>query len=168
MATNDRSHDTYAAGLRHAYGMKQQSLAVLTREIERLETYPPAQERLREHVGDTRLQIARLERLLSEAREQPSDLGDGFVEATAEVWSNKSRREGPDLLRAICSHIAFATYQIATYKTLINLARTAGQIAELPYLEQCLDEEKAMSSWLDAHLTRMAEQASRAGFHGAN
>jgi len=56
--------DLYAAGLVNAHALENQAVQLLSCQVERLEGYPQMEQRMRQHIDESRRQAARLEEIL--------------------------------------------------------------------------------------------------------
>lgn len=63
MATSPR--DTYITGLVNAHALENQAISILSRQVERLESYPEMSDQLRRHIDESKTQAARLEEILN-------------------------------------------------------------------------------------------------------
>jgi hypothetical protein len=78
------ARENLATWLRDAYAMEGQAIELLESQIQRLENYPEAQPRLRQHLGETKEQQAAVEQCLERLGESPS----GLKEATMRFGAN--------------------------------------------------------------------------------
>ena len=63
MATNPR--DTYITGLVNAHALEEQAVSLLSRQVERLESYPEMSDQIRLHIDEFKAQAQRLEEILN-------------------------------------------------------------------------------------------------------
>ena len=57
-----------------------------------------------------------------------------------------------EVLRNTFADFAFENYEIASYTSLIGLARASGADAAVPLLEENLHEEEQMAAWLESNI----------------
>ncbi|MGA7327216.1 MAG: DUF892 family protein, partial [Rhodomicrobium sp.] len=57
-----------------------------------------------------------------------------------------------EIVKNSLADFAFENYEIASYKSLIQLAQETGNQDAVQPLRQTLSEEEAMAHWLDEHL----------------
>ena len=156
----------FITGLKDAHALEHQALALMDRQLNHLEHYPEVSQRLREHCGETEGQIRRLEQILGTFDVGPSMLKDttmaigGNLAALAHVFA-------PDeIIKNSFANFAFENFEAASYTSLITVADLGGFQTARPLLEQTLDEEKRMASWIEEHtadITRQYLQRRSAG-----
>ena len=70
MAQNEML-DIYLAGLRNAHALENEALSIMSRQVERLESYPEVSKRLQEHMRETEIQQERLKTFLPSSMTTP-------------------------------------------------------------------------------------------------
>lgn len=153
----EEARKIYLIGLKNAHAMENQALSIMRPQLERLEHYPDVQRQLDKHIGETEGQIARLDQILEQADEDASSLKDSFLSAFGSMAALGHVFAGDEVLKNSFANFAFENYEIAAYKALIATAEANGETAAAQLLQQNLEEEKAMASWLDAHLPEVTE-----------
>jgi ferritin-like metal-binding protein YciE len=142
----------YHTGLRNAHALEQEASQIIARQLDRLVNYPAVAQRLQTHLQETRTQQSRLESILSRHQTSHSSIKDivaGFMGNMAALGHTPAEDE---ILKNSFANFAFENYEIAAYKSLIQMAEAAGDSAAVPELQQSLREEQEMATWLDAHL----------------
>ena len=124
----------------------------MNRQVERIENYPDIKAKLEQHIQETHNQIQRLERILESLGESRSVLKDNALSLTGNLAAIAHAFTQDEILKNSIAHFAFENFEIASYKSLIQLAgQTGHHEAEQP-LKETLREEEAMASWIDGHL----------------
>jgi ferritin-like metal-binding protein YciE len=119
----------------------------MNRQVERI-----VKAKLQQHIQETPEQIARLERILESLGESRPVLKDNALSLTGNMAAITHALTQDEIIKNSIANFAFENYEIASYKSLIQLAGETGhQEAELP-LQVTLREEEAMASWIDGHL----------------
>lgn len=142
--------EIYVTGLRNAHAMENQALAIMRPQVTRIEHYPEMAERLDQHVIETEGQIARLERLLEMAGSSHSSLKDTASTIGGTMAALGHAMAPDEIVKNSFANFAFENYEIAAYKSLLALAEEAVDDDAISLLQQNLDEEIAMSEWLDS------------------
>jgi ferritin-like metal-binding protein YciE len=145
----------YHTGLRNAHALEQEASQIIGRQLDRLENYPAVANRLRTHLEETRTQQNRLETILTRHQASHSTVKDmvaGFMGNMAALGHTPAADE---ILKNSFANIAFENYEIAAYRSLIQMAEAAGDAAAVPQLQLSLAEEEAMAAWLDTHLAEV-------------
>jgi ferritin-like metal-binding protein YciE len=149
--TSQTARDLFVTGLRNAHAMERQAEELMERQSERTSDYPEVQGRLREHLEETRNQIARLDRCLEACGETASTLKDATLSFMGNMAAMGHAMAGDEILKNTFANNAFEHYEIAAYKSLIALAKEAGIDAD-GLLRQSLREEEEMAEWIDSHI----------------
>jgi ferritin-like metal-binding protein YciE len=79
------ARESLAAWLRDAHAMEGQAITLLETQIDRLESYPEAIPRLKQHLAETRDQQAKVERCLQALGEDTSTLKDAAMKVGANL-----------------------------------------------------------------------------------
>lgn len=151
-SNSDKANKIFLVGLRNAHALENQAIELMSRQAERLQNYPQVEQRLRQHIEETKGQAQRLDQIFASLGESPSTLKDtamafmGNVAGLAHSWA------ADEILKNSFANFAFENFEIASYKSLITVAEAAGQQSSIPVLQSILQEEVAMASWLDEHL----------------
>ncbi|WP_342640076.1 ferritin-like domain-containing protein [Rhodoligotrophos ferricapiens] len=144
--------DVFLAGLRNAHAVENEAVSLISRQVERLENYPEAAQRLQQHLTETEGQISRLEAILDSVGDSPSTFKDTAAKVMANMAAMGHSMAGDEILKNTFANYAFENYEIASYKSLITIAEAGGFSSAVPALKQSLDEEMAMADWLDKHI----------------
>ncbi|RWB72396.1 MAG: ferritin-like domain-containing protein [Mesorhizobium sp.] len=152
------TRSTFVTGLRNAHAMENQALSIMRPQVERIENYPEVAERLRQHIAETEGQIKRLEDLLEGIEEDSSTIKDTVMSAVGSVAAMGHSMAGDEILKNSFANFAFENYEIAAYKSLITLGRAIGYDQATDSLQQSLEEEQAMATWLDQNLEAVTLQ----------
>ncbi|WP_191057637.1 ferritin-like domain-containing protein [Geminicoccus harenae] len=158
----------FVDGLRNAHALENQALSIMNRQLDRLEKYPEVAQRLRTHVEETNGQIGRLEQILQSLNESHSamkDLGASFMGNMAALGHTVA---GDEILKNSFANFAFENYEIAAYKSLIEIAQRGGFQNAIPLLEASLKEEQAMAAWVDQNLPAVTDRYLQLSVAGAD
>lgn len=144
--------DIYVTGLRNAHALETQAVQLLSRQVERLENYPAMEQRMREHIEESRNQAARIEQILDRLGTSHSAFKDavtGFMGNVAALGHTLAQDE---VVKNTFANFAFEHFEIASYRALLEMADAAGDGQAPALLRQSLDEEVRMAQWIDQHL----------------
>ncbi len=141
--------DIYITGLRNAHAMENQALAIMRPQIGRIEHYPEMAQRLEQHVAETEGQLRRLDTLLEMVDAKNSGLKDAALSLGGTMASLGHTVAPDEIVKNSFANFAFEHYEIAAYKSLLALAQELGHQDAVALLQETLDEEIAMSEWLD-------------------
>ncbi len=151
--TTERANSVFVTGLKNAHALENQALELMNRQVERIENYPDIKAKLEQHIEETHNQIARLESLLESLGESRSVLKDNALSLTGNLAAIAHAFTQDEIVKNSIANFAFENFEIASYKSLIQLAGETGhREAEQP-LQETLREEEAMASWIDSHLS---------------
>lgn len=150
--SSDRANSVFITGLKNAHALENQALELMNRQVERIENYPDIKAKLQEHIQETHNQIQRLETILESLGESRSVLKDNALSLTGNLAAIAHTFTQDEIIKNSIANFAFENFEIASYKSLIQLAGETGhQNAEQP-LKETLREEEAMAHWIDGHL----------------
>jgi ferritin-like metal-binding protein YciE len=160
------ARDLFITGLKNAHAMEAQAHEMLERQIERLTDYPELRSKLREHLGETKEQMNRLQKCLSDLQSSPSGFKDATLSLGANVAAIGHAMAADEVLKNTFANCALEAYEIAAYKSLLLMAEQSGHEMK-GILQESLREEERMADWVENHvedITRkfMSKQARAA------
>jgi ferritin-like metal-binding protein YciE len=144
--------DIYVAGLVNARAVETEAIQLLSRQVERLESYPDMEAALRRHISESEAQRDRLDHLLDELGTSSSTVKDMVTGLMANMAAIGHAVAPDEVIKNSLANYAFEHYEIATYKSLLTLADLAGHSAAASLLTQSLSEEQRMAQWCADHL----------------
>ena len=168
---SETARDLFVTGLRNAHAMEHQAQEILERQSETFTDYPDVQRKVRQHLGETREQIKRLEECLRACGESPSAIKDTAMSFMGNLSAMSQSMAGDAILKNTFADDGFEHYEIAAYKSLLTLCERADVPAARQPLQTSLREEEAMADWLDEHvpdvtlqyLNKAEREGARAG-----
>ena len=132
----------FIAGLKDAHGVEHQALALMDRQLDRLEHYPDVADLLRRHRAETEGQIARLEEILHGLDEKPSALKDAALTISGNLAALAHTVAPDEVIKNAFANHAFENFEIAAYTGLLALVDQGGFARTKSALEQSLGEEQ--------------------------
>jgi len=147
-----KARSVFVTGVRNAHALENQALELMNRQVERIENYPDIKERLERHIQETHEQIARLDKILENLNESRSVLKDNAMSLFGNMAALGHSAAQDEILKNSLANFAFENFEIASYKSLIQLAEETGNQGATQPLEQSLSEEEAMADWIGQHL----------------
>jgi ferritin-like metal-binding protein YciE len=152
---SNTARDLFVVGLRNAHAMEIQARELMERQSERLDDYPEVKSKISAHLQETNQQVQRLEQCLEACGESTSTLKDTTQSFAANMQAMMHAMSGDEILKNTFANEAFENFEIAAYKSLLTLCRAAGlESAKMP-LEQSLQEEQRMASWIDSNVEKI-------------
>ncbi len=158
MTKSDTIRDLFVIGLRDAHAVEKQALALINRQLDRLESYPDVAARRRQHKTETDGHIERLETILSSLDESHSALKDAALSLTGNMAALGHMMAGDEILKNSFASFAFENFEAASYTGLIAMAEAGGFTAAVPLLQKTLEEELAMARWLQDNLPAVTKR----------
>ncbi|AJK48147.1 hypothetical protein BGL_2c00490 [Burkholderia plantarii] len=156
MAHTKRSIDEHLdEWLRDAHAMEEQAGTMLAAMARRLEHYPDLKQRIEQHLGETREQARLIRECIGRRGSDVSALKDLGARSLATLQGFTSMLAADEVVKGAIASYAFENFEIATYRTLITAARTAGDADTLTVCERILPQEVAMANWLEQHLPQV-------------
>jgi ferritin-like metal-binding protein YciE len=154
----NEARDVFITGLKNAHAMEKQALSMMAPQIGRIDSYPDVKARLEQHAKETEAQVERLEVVLERLGEKPSAVKDTLLSAMGGMAAMGHAPAPDEILKNSFANFAFENYEIAAYNSLLVLAEAAGEVEAVPALQQNLDEELDMASWLETNLPAVTEK----------
>jgi ferritin-like metal-binding protein YciE len=151
-SSSDRATELFVTGLKNAHAMEKQAISIMTPQVQRIEKYPEVAEQLRTHIEETNVQIARLDEILGSLGSSASSIKDLGLSMVGGAAALGHAAAGDEILKNSFANYAFEHFEIASYKSLLTMAEHAGFNRFSSGLQQNLDEELAMASWIDETL----------------
>ncbi len=158
--------DTYITGLVNAHALENQAVSILSRQVERIESYPEMAEQIRLHIDESKTQAARLEEILNSLGTSHSSLKDLVTSFTGNMAALAHAPMQDEIIKNTFANFAFEHFEIAAYRSLLTMAELAGDNSSPKLLQQSLNEEIRMAKWIEDNLeatTRKYVQLSAAG-----
>jgi ferritin-like metal-binding protein YciE len=139
-------------GLKNQHAVESQAISLLSRQVERLESYPEMEARMREHIDESKVQESRLEEILVGMNSSHSVLKDAGLSLTGNMAALMHSVAPDEIVKNSFANYAFEHFEIAAYRSLLALCDATGQTVGKSALQQSLNEEMAMAHWIDEHL----------------
>lgn len=155
---DDLWRDVFVTGLKNVHAVENQALALMNRQIDRAKNFLEVADRLKAHRIETEGQIERLEILLSQFDETPSGLKDAALAMGGNLAALGHSFAEDEILKNALANFAFENFEIASYKSLILLARIGGYSAAYDPLNVTLEEEARMAAWIDESLPMLVQK----------
>ncbi len=162
----DEARMFYVTGLHNAHAMETQAIQLLTRQIERLETYPEIEAKLREHLEESKTQRTRLEEVLQTLNEKHSALKEAVLGLGGNIAALAHTTASDEIIKNTLANYMFEHFEIAAYKSLIEMAQFMGDAGGEAAAKASLREEALMAAWIDERIaptTRIFLERSNQG-----
>ena len=150
--TREAALEALVAGLRNAHALEKQAVAVLESQLDRMQDYPDLHARITSHALESREHGRRIEGALDVCDASTSVVKDVMMSVMGLGQSSVQGFADDAVLKAVLADSMFEHLEIASYRSLIELAELAGKPELRPRLEETLHEEEAMAAWLDENL----------------
>lgn len=138
--------EIFLDGLRNAHALEKQALSIMQPQLNRLEHYPELLELLERHKRETEGQIERLDEILASLEGSASGLKDASLSLTGTLAAVGHTFAEDEILKNSFANYAFENFEIATYVSLITLAKICNADTAVPLLEKSLEEERRMAA----------------------
>jgi ferritin-like metal-binding protein YciE len=152
-------------GLRNAHAMEAQAAQLLERQSERLGDYPQLQSRIQQHLQETRQQQDLLEGVLARFDAGTSTVKEAALGMMANMQAMVHAAAEDEVLKNSFASYAFEHFEMAAYKSLITMARQAGEAEVERVCSEILRQEEAMANWLGEHLDDVTRDYLRVQGH---
>ena len=136
------TRDLFVAGLKDAHGVEHQALALMDRQLDRLQHYPEVADLLRRHRVETEGQIQRLDEILASLDAKASALKDAALTVSGNLAALAHTVAPDEIIKNAFANHAFENFEIAAYTGLLALVDAGGFAQAKAGLEQSLGEEQ--------------------------
>lgn len=154
----DRAREHVLDWLRDAHAMEEQAETMLTSMAGRLKNYPELEARIRQHIEETRNQAERVRGCIERLGGDTSMMKDMAAKAMATMQGFAGAMASDEVVKGSMFSYAFENMEIAAYKNVIAGARFVGDNETARVCEDILQEELAMSAWIDQHADQVVAQ----------
>lgn len=142
------SREHFIDWLRDAHAMEIQAETMLNGMKDRVKDYPTLQNRIIQHLEETRQQQVQLKACIQRLDASTSELKDFAGKATALGQTLSGVFMEDEVVKGVISCYVFEHLEIASYKALVAAAEQLGDIDTRRSLEAILQQEQAMANWL--------------------
>lgn len=145
-------------GLQNAHAMEQQSITMMEGNVERLENYPELRDRSFRHLDESRRQqelISEALELLGSSRSRLTDTVTGLV-AGGQLMAHTMTPD--EVLKNSFGGYAFEHFEIAAYRTLIQMAEAASEHRIVQIVHQILPQEEDMARWMIDNMPQIVDR----------
>jgi ferritin-like metal-binding protein YciE len=147
----------FVTGLRDVHAVEHQALALMDRQIDRLEHYPDVAAKLREHRRETEVQIERLDTILADLGESASGIKDTALSISGNMAAITHSFAPDEIMKNSFANYAFENFESAAYSALITMGE--GQYDPfLQPLRETLAEEERMAEWFRTNQPMVVRQ----------
>jgi ferritin-like metal-binding protein YciE len=166
----ESAQSLYVTGLVNARALETQAIELLSRQVERLESYPEVEQVLRRHITESEQQRERLDGILASLGTSNSSVKDFVTGLMGNMAALAHAPMQDEIMKNTLANYAFEHFEIASYKSLLVLADIAGDNQAPTALRQSLQEEERMAQWCADNLEHVvrkfagrAQQGVKAG-----
>ena len=138
--------------LRDAHAMEKQAEKMLESQASRLEHYPQLEQRIGQHIEETKRQVEKLEHCMGLLGTDASTIKDLGAKMTAFGQAVGGMMAEDEVIKGAIASYAFENFEIASYKAIIKAADMSSQPEISQVCKEILQEEIAMADWLSKHL----------------
>lgn len=158
MDTATTARDLFITGAKNAHGLEKQALSIMQPQVKRLEHYPEVAALLERHIAETEQQVSRLHQILTSMDESPSTLKDTVMSMGGTMAALGHSMADDEILKNTFANYAFENFEIASYRSLITMAESAGADSAIPLLRQSLQEEEQTAQRMAEMLPAVTER----------
>jgi ferritin-like metal-binding protein YciE len=144
--------ETYITGLVNARALEVQAIELLSRQVDRVQSYPEVETVLRKHLAESEQQRDRLDGLLEAQGTSHSGVKDFMTGLMGNMAAMGHVPMQDEIIKNSLANYAFEHFEIASYKSLLTLAELAGDTRAPEVLKLSLSEEQRMAQWCEDNL----------------
>jgi ferritin-like metal-binding protein YciE len=147
--------------LRDAHSMEQHAEQMLTAMARRIENYPQLKAQIERHIEETRLHARLVHECIKRRGGSISVVKDVAAMMTGLGQALSGLFVSDEIVKGALASYSFENMEIASYAILIATAEQVGDPETKRVCENILQQEKAMASWLEEHLSELTREYLR-------
>lgn len=153
------NRELFVAWLNDAYAMEQQFIPVLENHAKDFGANPAAQQRIQQHIAETRRHAERLEECVRGLGTTTSTVKSTLATLLGSAQAVSTGMFRDELVKDALSDYAAEQFEIACYRALIAAAQEEGRPEIARACEENLREDEAMARWLEQQLPGIVHEA---------
>lgn len=153
------SRDLLVRWLNDAYAMEHQLVPVLEHHAKDMKGDVAAEQRIRQHIAETRRHAERLEECMKRLGAKPSTTKSTLASLMGSAQAISTGMFRDEVVKNALSDYAAEQFEVACYKALIHAAERQGEPEVAAACAENMREDEAMAQWLDEQLPRAVEHA---------
>ncbi len=158
MTQQEAQQQTVLSWLKDAHALEVGAVPTLEDHLSAAEAYPKLQEKLRQHLGETRHHAELVEACIKRLGGQPAALKETVGSVIGKVAGIANLPAKDTVIKNALGDHAAENFEIASYVSLIAGAKELSDHETVETCEQILQEEKEMASWLEGYIPSLTEQ----------
>jgi ferritin-like metal-binding protein YciE len=148
------------AWLKDAYSMEDGLVPILENHAKDAKDHPQMQQRIQQHVDQTKQHAEMIKQCLSRLGDSPSSIKAGIGSMFGSVQSVATGAAEDELVKNALSDFAAENFEIASYRALIAAANQMGDTETASVCERILRDEQQMAQWLEQQLPTAVREAN--------
>jgi ferritin-like metal-binding protein YciE len=153
-----RSKETLLQWLRDAHAMESANVDHLQLQLKRVDGYPQLEQRIRQHLEESKGQEQRIEQALEKLGSSTSAVKAAVTKLTGYAEAAMASLTRDEVLKQAIGSYAFEHFEIGNYRALIAAAKACGENEVARLVEQNLREEEGMAQWFEQNLPQVTQQ----------
>ncbi len=150
--------DLLISWLNDAHGMEESLIPILENHAKDARDHPQMQERIQEHLEQTRRHSALVKECVERLGGSTSTVKSGMSTVMGKVQSVMTGAAEDELVKNGIADYAAENFEIASYTALIAGAQQVGDQHTVQVCQQILHDEQNMAQWLADHLPGVARE----------
>lgn len=148
MPMNDEQKKMLIAWLNDAHAMEEGLVQVLEKQIEETEGKPEMQDRLKQHLTETKRHAELVASCLARYDTEPSGSKDMFAKVSAAINGFGTSLLNDAMVKHVHSSYAAEHFEIGSYTVLRAAAIRLGDSETATICDQIIVDEQSMADWL--------------------
>lgn len=156
-------NDTYMAWLKNAHAMEMGLITTLEKQIGETDTEPIIQERLKEHVEETKRHAQLVQDSVERNGGSVSTAKDVVSKMSASLAGVGTSMMDDSLVKNLQTSYAAEHLEIAMYTAIQETARIMGDMETVRMCDTILSDERRMADWLIMQLPMSVSKHIQSG-----
>ncbi len=144
--------EMFTAWLKDAYGMEQALIPVLENHAKDAKNMPEMQQKIQQHIEQTRQHADLDKQILERYDEKPSAVKTAIGSMFGAMQSVSTGPFADEAVKNCLSDFAAENFEIAAYTALIAAAEKLGDQQAVSTFERIMRDEQDMADFIDEHL----------------
>lgn len=144
--------DTYISWLKNAHAMEMGLVTTLEKQIEETDSEPIIQERLKEHLEETKRHAQLVQDSVERNGGSVSGMQDVISKMSASITGFGTRMMEDSLVKNLQTSYAAEHFEIAMYTAIQETARIMDDMKTVHMCDTILNDERRMAEWLITQL----------------
>src|SRR5437588_8901587 len=150
--------DLLISWLNDAHGMENALIQILEHQIKDAKDYPHVQQKLEQHLEQTRRHAQMVKDCIQRHGRTPSTVKTGIATLLGQMQALSTGAAKDEMVKNALADYAAESFEVASYTALVRAAQELGDQQTARICQQILQEDEEMARWLQQNLPTLVQQ----------